>query len=86
MNEQQLTFLRHLEANLGIVSVALQKTGIPRETYEEWLKNQTFKKSINSVNETSLDYVENQLLRQINEGDLSAIQFYLKTKGKKRGY
>ena len=59
---------------------------IPREEYEMWLKNIEFKKRIDNINDASLDFVENQLLKQIREGDLGAIQFYLKTKGKKRGY
>lgn len=86
MTERQDEFLRILESSLGIVSVALQKTGVSREEYEGWLNNKEFKDRTNRVNETSVDYVENKLLQQINQGDLSAIQFYLKTKGKKRGY
>jgi len=38
------------------------------------------------VEDKSIDYVENKLIQEINKGNLSAIQFYLKTKGKNRGY
>lgn len=86
LNEEQELFLQHLETNLGITSKALQNTNTDRETYTQWLENKEFKHRIETINDTSLDYVENQLLVQINKGDLSAIQFYLKTKGKKRGY
>ena len=86
MTDQQELFLETLERSLGIVSVALQKTETSRDTYENWLNNKEFKDRIARVTETSIDYVENKLLQQINQGDLSAIQFYLKTKGKKRGY
>ena len=86
LSNQQEEFLDVLEKSLGVVSVALQKTELERTQYEQWLKNTEFKKRIDRINEMSIDFVENKLLLKIKDGDLSAIQFYLKTKGKKRGY
>lgn len=86
MTDKQIEFLDALESNLGIVSIACDKTNTDRETFDSWLNQLDFKKKYNSVREKSVDYVEHQLLKLINEGDLSAIQFYLKTQGKKRGY
>jgi hypothetical protein len=86
MTEQQEKFLEILERSLGIVSVALQQLQISRDDFDSWMTNQTFKRRYQQVQELSVDYVENKLLGLINGGDLSAIQFYLKTKGKKRGY
>lgn len=86
LSQPQEEFLDLLGKSLGVVSVALQKCGIERTQYEAWLKNTEFKKRIDRINEMSIDFVENKLLLKIQDGDLSAIQFYLKTKGKKRGY
>jgi len=86
ITETQEAFLQELSENLGVVSKALSKLKLTREEYNNWLKNQEFKRRVEEVNELSIDYVENKLLTQIQKGDLSAIQFYLKTKGKKRGY
>jgi cell division protein FtsI/penicillin-binding protein 2 len=86
MTDQQLNFLQVLEKSLGVVSIALQKTELDRETYDQWMKNHDFKMRCQQINEMSLDFVENKLLKKIQEEDLNAIQFYLKTKGKKRGY
>ena len=86
MNEEQLFFIENLKKSLGIISVAMGKTGIDQETYNKWFKNKEFQKALEDTQNLSIDYVENKLLNLINEGDLGAIQFYLKTKGKKRGY
>lgn len=86
ITEIQELFIQELRENLGVVSKALTKVNITREEYNNWLRNQEFKKKVDEVNELSIDYVENKLLTQIQKGDLQAIQFYLKTKGKKRGY
>ncbi len=86
LSEQQTNFLEILTKTLGVVSQACDKADITREVYDSWLTNLEFKKRVEQINDLSVDFVENQLLRKIKEGDLQAIQFYLKTKGKKRGY
>lgn len=86
LSDNQELFLSVLEKSLGIVSIALQKTDISREEFVIWQDNLEFKRRLDLINDTSIDYVENKLLTLINKNDLSAIQFYLKTKGKKRGY
>lgn len=86
LNTKQKEFLQVLEKTLGVVTVALDKTGISREEYDEWMENIFFKKRYDEVQHKSIDYVENQLMREINKGNLQAITFYLKTKGKNRGY
>lgn len=86
ITELQEVFLQELRENLGVVSKALSKVNVNREEYNGWLNNKEFKQRVDEVNELSIDFVENKLLAQIQKGDLGAIQFYLKTKGKKRGY
>lgn len=86
LTTKQKEFLSMLETQLGVVSITLNRLNINKEEYEGWLNNPTFKEQIKRVNELALDFVENKLLQKINDGDLNAIQFYLKTKGKKRGY
>ena len=86
LSPSQELFLSVLEKSLGIVSIALQKADVSRDEYVCWQDNIEFKRRLDLISDTSVDYVENKLLALINKGDLSAIQFYLKTKGKKRGY
>jgi hypothetical protein len=86
LTQEQEQFLDALEKALGVLSLALQKTETPREVYDGWLRNNTFKVRVENINELSIDFVENKLLKKIQQDDLNAIQFYLKTKGKKRGY
>ena len=86
LSPSQELFLSVLEKSLGIVSIALQKADVSRDEYVVWQDNIEFKRRLDLISDTSVDYVENKLLALINKGDLSAIQFYLKTKGKKRGY
>ena len=45
-----------------------------------------FKKSVDDINEITLDFAENQLLKKIKEGSERSILFYMKYRGRKRGY
>lgn len=80
-------FLEHLKDGKGIITYACEKTGISRQTFYNWVeKDQAFAKEVDIVNEITIDLVESKLLSAINNEDVTAIIFYLKTKGKKRGY
>ena len=80
-------FIEALREGRGIITYACQKIGISRKTYYDWYQNDIeFKMLADEVNDTTIDVVESKLLSAINEGNLTAIIFYLKTKGKKRGY
>lgn len=71
----------------GIVSDACNSVGVSRVTYYEYYNGDLdFKKAIDEIEGVVLDYVENKLFGKIESGDVASILFYLKTKGKKRGY
>ena len=81
------TILQALEKSLGVVTVACKQAGIPRSTYYKWLKEDTeFAKNVRDIENIALDFAESQLHSQMRDGNTSATIFYLKTKGKKRGY
>ena len=86
LTKRQIEFLGNFEVQLGILSLALERSGVTRKEYDGWMNNIDFKREVHRVEDLAVDFVENRLLQLINEGDLNAIQFYLKTKAKKRGY
>lgn len=76
-----------LEKSLGVVTTACKNVGISRETYYKWLReDEKFKEAVNDIDAVALDFAESQLHKQIMDGSTAATIFYLKTKGKKRGY
>ena len=81
------TILKALENSLGVVTVACKQADIPRSTYYKWLKeDEEFAKAVKEIENIALDFAESQLHTQMKDGSTSATIFYLKTKGKKRGY
>ena len=80
-------FLEALKKNLFIVTSACEATGIKRQMYYDWIKNDPqFKLDVDNLEDMQIDFVETQLLKRIKEGSDSSIQFYLKTKGKRAGF
>ena len=86
INKRQQDFLDVLTQSIGIVALALQKTGVTRTEYDSWMDNIFFKEKVKEIEESSIDFVENQLMKEIQGGNVQAITFYLKNKAKKRGY
>ena len=79
--------LEALEKSLGIVTTACKNVGIGRTIYYEWLKSdELFAKAVKEISNIALDFAESQLHKQIGDGNTSATIFYLKTKGKRRGF
>ena len=79
--------LEALEQSLGVVTSACKKVGIGRTTFYGWLKDdEEFAEQVRDIGEIAVDFAESQLHKQIKEGNSTATIFYLKTKGKKRGY
>ena len=76
-----------LEKSLGVVTVACKAVGCSRKTFYKYCReDEEFEKEVQDISEIALDFVESSLHKLIKKGDTSSTIFYLKTKGKKRGY
>jgi len=79
--------LEALEKSLGIVTPACKEVGVSRETFYRYYKEDPeFKAKVDDINEITLDFAENQLLKKIKEGSERSILFYMRYKARKRGY
>lgn len=79
--------LEALEKSLGIVTVACKNVGVDRSQFYVWLKEDNeFAKAVDGMNDIALDFAESSLHKQIQSGVPVSTIFYLKTRGKKRGY
>jgi len=75
-----------LTKSLGVVTTACKSVGISRTTFYEYYKEDDFKAAVEELSDVAIDFAESQLHKQIQDGNTTATIFYLKTKGKKRGY
>lgn len=79
--------LEALEKSLGVVTTACRMVDISRKTHYEWCRiDDVYKEAVDDIADIALDFAESQLHKQIKDGEVSSTIFYLKTKGKKRGY
>jgi len=87
LKKNKADMLDALEKSLGVVSTAAKKAGIHRSTHYEWMNTDPeYNKAVNDLSDVALDFAESKLHEQMNEGNVASIIFYLKTKGKRRGY
>jgi predicted transcriptional regulator len=81
---QMIEALREKHGNL---SAAARFLGCSRNTISRYIKiYPTVKAVADEERETLIDFAENQLFKQVQEGNITAIIFTLKTIGKHRGY
>ena len=76
-----------LEKNLGIVTAACKEVGISRDSYYDYYNNDPeFRRKVDDINEIAIDFTESQLFKKIKQGSERSILFFMKYKGRKRGY
>lgn len=79
--------LTALEKSLGIVTPACREVGISRDRfYTYYHEDEDFKKRVDDIQNIQLDFVENQMFKKIKEGSEKSILFYMRYRGKGRGY
>ncbi|VTQ00301.1 terminase small subunit [Sphingobacterium daejeonense] len=87
MNNKKKSMLEALKAKMGNVTAACHAVGVSRKTFYQWKKeDEEFRTKSEEMSEVVLDIVEDALLSQIQNGNSTSTIFYLKTKGKSRGY
>lgn len=73
--------------NKGVVSTISLETGLStRVIKQRVLKNKALQEIMETIDDTALDAVEEKLLELAKYGDMDAIKFFLKGRGKERGY
>ena len=83
-NADILTAYEKKGANISATCAAL---GIDRQTFYNRRKaNASLDEALRAVEEGLVDFAESKLMQAINGENLTAIIFYLKTKGRNRGY
>ncbi len=79
--------LQNLEQNMGNVTLACHFGKCSRSTFYRYYKtDDEFKKAVDDIGEIALDIAESEMWKLIKDGNVPMILFYLKCKGKNRGY
>jgi len=86
-NTKKEALIKALEKTLGIVTSACTLAKVSRSQHYHWLNNDPeYKRSVTDLENIALDFAESHLHDLIKEGSPAATIFFLKTKGKRRGY
>lgn len=86
-DETKKKLLVALEASLGVVTSACKKAGVGRTIFYNYMaEDPEFKKAVHDIQNVALDFAETKLHELIMNGNAPATIFYLKTKGRDRGY
>lgn len=87
MDKKKEILLEVLQKRHGIISDACKAVNVSRPTFYKWKReDKEFSDAVDEINEQVVDLAENALIKKIKEGDVTSIIFFLKTKGRNRGY
>lgn len=83
-NDRVVAIFEKKGANMTAAATAI---GIARRTLVRWREaDPDLDTEMKDIEESLVDFSESQLMSAIQDGNLTAIIFHLKTKGKDRGY
>lgn len=81
------TIIAALRASGGIIMTAAKKVGVDPTTLRRRIKAEpALKDAYEAISEEFVDLAESKLISLVKKGNVAAIIFTLKTKGKARGY
>lgn len=87
IQQNKKALLVALEKSLGVVTTACRAVGVDRGTFYNYYNDDPeFAAKVDDIENIALDFAETSLYKQIEKGEVPSTIFYLKTKGKKRGY
>jgi len=77
----------HLKKSLGIITNACKSAKLGRTVFYDWVQaDPEFRAKCDEIQEEQLDFVEGVLLKNIRKQKEKSIIFYMRTKGRFRGY
>ena len=85
LSKKMELMLVELSNNYCNITEACKVVGIARQTHYDYLSNEKYLTHYEEIQEMLLDRAESALHEQLKENP-QLLQFFLKTKGKKRGY
>ena len=83
---QKSELIKAIKDSGGIMSTIANRLNCDWHTADKKIREADLLDLLNDEKETLLDLAESKLIQNIQEQDNTAIIFYLKTQGKKRGY
>lgn len=87
MTKKKADFIDAYKKTLCSVSNACEAIGISRNCFYQWReKDKKFAEKIYEIYEANIDFAETMLMKNIRDGKETSLIFFLKTKGKERGY
>lgn len=80
-------YLNAIDGSMGFINTIANRSGVSWHTAKNKIEgNKKLKKAYEEELEKKLDFGETQLMKNIKEGKETSVIFFLKTKGKQRGY
>ena len=87
IQQNKRNLLEALEHSLGVVTSACKAVNIDRTTFYRYInEDNEFASQVRAMDNVALDFAEGSLHQQIKAGVPASTIFYLKTKGRSRGY
>lgn len=85
---KKASVIEALQKNLGLITQTAQSLGYgtDRKAVYRLIKRYKLEEVLAEAREISVDVAEAKLVEKINNGDTTALIFFLKTMGKKRGF
>ena len=85
--EKKKLFVETFMSTLANISVCCKKIGVSRQTFYSWRNtDKAFAEEIFNAQEELIDFAETILFKKVRDGSTAELIFFLKTKGKARGY